>query len=203
MRQKPATFFLRGDGITLERSAGTGYSQDSVRDNPDLGIVYMIGRCHRYEGNRLYRSANPVIEIGGPGGEDVRITGNRTFENGAGARFVKVNASSTTYGLEVSQIAGDDFDQLVQEVSPVVGLITWEKSAPWTAEPLASTAAVAAPMAEATSAQLASITAAINTTGKYKGKLCFVTDTNGFVAAAGSSATASWRYSDGTIAYDP
>jgi hypothetical protein len=50
---------------------------------------------------------------------------------------------------------------------------------------------------------LADATHAVNTTNKVTGKLVRVSTTGGFVCAAGTGATDTWEYSDGTTAYTP
>lgn len=55
----------------------------------------------------------------------------------------------------------------------------------------------------ATTANLTSAAAAINTTDKFLGKMVYNTNLNRPVYATGSAATSAWNYGDGTVAHTP
>lgn len=57
--------------------------------------------------------------------------------------------------------------------------------------------------AEDTPANLGSLTATINTVGKYEGRQAFDTTNDRPVWASGATAGATWKYADGTVAYTP
>lgn len=54
-----------------------------------------------------------------------------------------------------------------------------------------------------TTALLADITAAINTTGKYQGKMVFNSTVGSTVFSEGAAAADVWNFLDGTTAHTP